>query len=475
MITEFFSQLFKLFYRPFNAMSDIIDKGHLIYIVISVLACSGLLYVTINKHLYYSYEAVTVKMPRQPHTVSPGQIHIKYAPQSNQTHNYQINIATQNLIDNEEDYTSADEEEDYTPLVYTRSISLPLVGYWGWFFISFSFASTMSTILILLLLYVPTAILLVSLFEPVGRVGNLFQEHYGSLLACTGMAWSAAHLPIIVIGLALMKFTSNADIFLALWVFSKLLFGLFMICAVRTVFGARFTGAIATVALCWVTMPLQILFQSCFYVISSPFILILIYNYARGEASNINWILGNRQSYKRYLEASTVNPRDFEAHNQLGLIHLQRRQYQEAIDRFKQAIEIVPNEPDAHFHLGRIAREQGRLQDAINHFSIVVEQNDKYGQYEIWREIGATYVAAKMYQDAAEALKRYVEKREFDPEGHYYFGVALANLNQPEKAKAALEQAIISVKTSPDHRRRQLRQWEKLAKQQMANLEIQEK
>jgi hypothetical protein len=38
---------------------------------------------------------------------------------------------------------------------------------------------------------------------------------------------------------------------------------------------------------------------------------------------------------------------------------------------------------------------------------------------EIWREIGATYLAANMLNEAREALEKFVERRAFDPEGLY--------------------------------------------------------
>ena len=103
---------------------------------------------------------------------------------------------------------------------------------------------------------------------------------------------------------------------------------------------------------------------------------------------------------------ATINPRDASAHYQLGLIYQYRRQYGEAISRFQKAVEIAHDETDAHFQLGRIAREQNRLQDAINHFSVVLEQDDKHAHSEIWREVGATYLAASMFTEAKDALAK---------------------------------------------------------------------
>lgn len=133
----------------------------------------------------------------------------------------------------------------------------------------------------------------------------------------------------------------------------------------------------------------------------------------------------------------------------------------------KKALAIDPQERDANYHLGKIARERGELQDALNHFSIVVEQDDKYALNEIWREIGATYMAAGMNTEAADALEKYVSRRPVDPEGLYYFGKVLREQNNDERAREMFEQAIESVKIAPGYRRREIQKWGKLAEKEI--------
>ena len=132
-----------------------------------------------------------------------------------------------------------------------------------------------------------------------------------------------------------------------------------------------------------------------------------------------------------------------------------------------RAVEIDPNEPDANYELGKIARQKGDLQQALNHFSIVVEQNDKHALSEIWREIGATYLAANMLNEAREPLEKYVERRSADAEGLYHLGKVLKAQGETERAREMFEQAIESARTSPDYRRRELRYWSKLAEKEI--------
>ena len=125
---------------------------------------------------------------------------------------------------------------------------------------------------------------------------------------------------------------------------------------------------------------------------------------------------------------------------------------------------------DAHFQLGRIGREQGRPQEALDHFGEVISRDDKHSQSEIWREIGATYQAVSMWEDARQALERFLERRPFDAEGLYRMADVASKLNEPEKSREMLERCVDAVKTMPYYRRGEVRKWGKLAQKGMQEL-----
>ena len=180
----------------------------------------------------------------------------------------------------------------------------------------------------------------------------------------------------------------------------------------------------------------------------------------------------NDRTFAARWKQSTINPRDASAHYQLGLIYQYRRQYGEAIARFEKAVEIAHDETDAHFQLGRIAREQNRLQDAINHFGVVLEQDDRHSQSEIWREVGATYLAASMFTDAKDALGKFIDRRTYDPEGLYYYGKTLEQLGEREEAREIFGRCVEAVNTMPSYRYREQRKWDKLAKEKLKSPQI---
>ena len=334
---------------------------------------------------------------------------------------------------------------------------------------AFSF-SFYTPLLVLAVVYVPGLLLLSKVFAGLGGgFGTVFQRDYSPLLTCTAMAWAAVNAALAVVAWLL---PSSVLIILAGLAYLYFLFLVFF--AVRTVFGTEDRIAAAVVCLSWVPLlaavflwgPLRFLLGW----IASPFFLFYAYYYLGSEIGNLGAGLRSRQTFRRMLDAATVNPHDGEAQYQLGLIYQDRRQYTEAIQRFKNAVAIDPMETAAHFQLGRIAREQGRLHDALEHFQIVLDQDAKHNQSEILRELGAVYISAGQYADARDFLEKYVELRQYDPEGLYYYGLALENLGRIDEARQSFEQATEAARTAPRYRRGLTAKWSRLAQKHLRKL-----
>src|SRR6185369_11666463 len=139
-------------------------------------------------------------------------------------------------------------------------------------------------------------------------------------------------------------------------------------------------------------------------VFGSPFLLILLFFLLRGYFVDIMSGHRAKAAFKQNMESATLNPADASAHYNLGLIHQSRGELDDAKARFERALEIDPEEVDAAYQLGRIARQQKRYGDAIQQFEHVVTRNQAHSQYEVWREVAATYIAAGQFEDARTAL-----------------------------------------------------------------------
>ena len=324
-------------------------------------------------------------------------------------------------------------------------------------------------LLVLAVFYVPGVLLLSGILGRVGGFSVSFQRDYSPLLVCAAMAWSAANLPLAMAG-----WLVPPVVFLALAVAAYLYFAFLMFLAIRTVFGAGNGASVAVVSLSWISLvAAAFLWQPLRFLmgwIASPFFLFYAWYFLGGEFSGLGAAMRNRQHFRRMLEASALNPHDGEAQYQLGLIFQQRRNYTEAIRRFQNAVKIDPTETDAHFQLGRIARQQGRTDDALKELQIVLQQDPKHNLSEILRELGATYLAAGRLEDARTQLATYTGRREYDPEGLYYYGQALEGLGQTVEAREVYARAVEAARTAPRYRRRFIARWSRLAEKQERKL-----
>jgi tetratricopeptide (TPR) repeat protein len=210
-------------------------------------------------------------------------------------------------------------------------------------------------------------------------------------------------------------------------------------------------------ALAVLTSPLWVLLLSP--VLASPFLLLIAFLLIRGYISGALRSQRARESFKQNLEAATLNPLDASAHYNLGLIHQQRGEVDAARERFERALQIDEDEIDAHYQLGRIALQQKRFSDAVRHFEQVVSRDPSHSQYEIWREVGATYIAAGQFEDARDALERFLEHRPSDPEALYLMGRAHAGLGHRREAASSMQACIEAVKTAPAYKYRADKRW----------------
>jgi tetratricopeptide (TPR) repeat protein len=332
-----------------------------------------------------------------------------------------------------------------------------------------SFSLAFVPLIALAVIYVPATLLLTNLLGRLGGLSVVFQRDYSALLSCAAMAWTAVSLPIAVAAWLLPSTLIGAVAILAYVYFFVLMFF-----AVRTVFGTESRIAAGVAGISWIPLlatpflwgPISFLLRW----LTSPFLLFFVFYYLRGEFANLGAGMRSRQRLHRMLEAAAVNPHDGDAQYQLGLIYQQRRQYTEAIQRFKNAVAIDPEATDAHFQLGRMALKQGRLNDALEHLRTVFEQDEKHSSSEILRELGALYVAARQYQDAIAKLEVYIEQRPYDPEGLYYYGFALEQSGDVNRARVMYERAIEASRTTPAFRRRYTAEWSRRAQKQLRRL-----
>ena len=362
------------------------------------------------------------------------------------------------------------------------------------------------------IVFTPLIALIANLFDRRGSFGVVLQQEYASLASVIFYALIAANLVTILISIffhfsgvqaayvassmqsaeeikSMFRFPPEISqqlevqlrnpVFVAGSLFRTVKIALFTIGileAVRKVFRLSFLRSVTVVLLTYAAaLALSPLWALLFHrVIGSPFLLLMLFFLLRGYFSGMVSTQRARASFKQNLEAATINPRDSSAHYNLGLIHQNRGELDQARERFQRAIEIDPDEVDAHYQLGRIARAQNRLADAVGHFEQVVQRDQYHAQNEIWREIGATYIAAGQFADGRDALEKFLDRRENDPQGLYLMGRAHAGLGDSQEAATSMQACIDAVKTAPAYKYRAEKRWLHEAQQFMKGKKQQE-
>jgi tetratricopeptide (TPR) repeat protein len=240
-----------------------------------------------------------------------------------------------------------------------------------------------------------------------------------------------------------------------------LLFSIGTVIGVKDVFRTSFARAfgISIISAFGVSFVGPIAYRLFSGVLGSPFLLFILFMLLRGYFSDIMGTQRAKAAFKQNLESATLNPADASAHYNLGLIHQGRGELDQARERFERALQIDDGELDASYQLGRIARQQKRYPDAIQSFEHVVTRDPAHAQYEIWREVAATYIAAGQFEDARNALEQFLEHRPSDPEGLYLMGRAHAGLGHKREATNLMQACIEAVKTAPAYKYRASKRW----------------
>jgi tetratricopeptide (TPR) repeat protein len=344
---------------------------------------------------------------------------------------------------------------------------------------------------------VPIIAFVANIFERRGRFSLLLQQEYGSLASTLLYALTMASVLTIPIAIffhfsgiqsayvaqsvqnaaqidnwvrlsaalrAEMQVAMSDPLIVAGGLFRSVKWFFFLIGAVAGVREVFRISVLRAVAISAVGIVLTVFISPLWTVLlspilASPFLLLILFLLGRGYVSGVLRSQRARESFKQNLEAATLNPADASAHYNLGLIQQQRGELEAARERFERAIQIDADEIDAHYQLGRIASQQKRFADAVKNFEQVVARDPAHSQHEIWREVGATYLAAGQFEDARDALERFLEQRPSDPEGLYLMGRAHAALGHRREAASLMQACIEAVKTAPAYKYRTDKRW----------------
>ena len=355
-------------------------------------------------------------------------------------------------------YSSAQDDADYDIPVATPMDRATAEG------LRFLAPSGPAALAMLILVFIPIAIVIVARLDSLGTNGVVLRRDYMPVLATVVTAWAAAYLPA-----AILRWFFPT---IALPIAAHVYFLVLSVIALRVILGtSAVRAATATMGACCASILVLSgsgVWSPMLYVLGSPCLIYMVYASVNFEIGMLSRGLSGRQSLKRNLEAAALNPRDADAHYQLGLIYAQRRSYAEAQASFEMAMSIDAEHAESRYELGRVFAAQNRFSEAVDQFQRAAAFDDKLASNEVWRELGLSYLRLGNTAEALAALEKYTDRRAYDPEGLVHYGNALKQAGKPAEAREQFQRAVVAVKTMPGHRRNRLARWQKEAQDGLA-------
>lgn len=160
--------------------------------------------------------------------------------------------------------------------------------------------------------------------------------------------------------------------------------------------------------------------------------------YFLGLASQMSGRAEDAQKY--YSSAIKANPNFSMAHNNLGVIYLDKKDFPNAISHLSLSISSDPNNAFAYVNLGNAYKSVGKIDEAKNNWNSAISLNPNIP--EPYNNLGLIHHSQGEFDKALEFLKKSIEIDPNYPPPYFHLGVLLAKENQLELAHPYLEQYI---------------------------------
>lgn len=311
-------------------------------------------------------------------------------------------------------------------------------------------------LLFLSLVYVPAVIALSNAFAGDGLGFSISRAEYTSHLSALLPLWGVLFLigaPLVPYFLVLGFVEISAG---ELWL--MLAVAVYTVWAIKEMDYIPIAAALGVFSLSLLTLP--ILFVLTNFLLTLPFFIVLPFLYIFFQ--RLRELMATRallRGFRQHLRTLTLNPRDADAHYQLGLLHFRSSHLDAALGYFEKALAIDPQDPDYHYYTGRVFEAKEEWQKAADEYEKTYGLNPEYGLGDIFREVGKGYLHTDRLEKALEFLRFFLQRRGSDPEGRYWLAVALRKAGKADEMRAELNTILDQARASPRFFRRENRSW----------------
>lgn len=146
------------------------------------------------------------------------------------------------------------------------------------------------------------------------------------------------------------------------------------------------------------------------------------------------------EAAKCFRHALELDPKCYDALNNLGIVLKRLERWPEALTAFQSAISLCPEGAEAHYNMGNCLRAMGDLRGAVNAFSAAVRYQPGY--YAAYNNLATTLLDLGQADESIAACRRAIQIDPSIPMGWENLGLGLDRAGQPEDAINALREAI---------------------------------
>jgi len=153
------------------------------------------------------------------------------------------------------------------------------------------------------------------------------------------------------------------------------------------------------------------------------------------------WKAGDSARAEQAFEkALSVDPRHVKSLVNLSRVLIERKRYDDAIERLTRAAEIDPESATVYRLLGRTYGSRGKVDEAVDAYHRAIELNSG----DVWsmNNLGLLFLETNRASEALPLLAKAVELRNDVPEFHNNFGIALERTGRFRAAEAAYGDAL---------------------------------
>ncbi|MDB5318592.1 MAG: ogt [Phycisphaerales bacterium] len=141
-----------------------------------------------------------------------------------------------------------------------------------------------------------------------------------------------------------------------------------------------------------------------------------------------------------FSRAIQIEPRHARGHNMLGFALAAQHRLDDAIVEYRRALAIKPNYAHAHFTLGLALREQGNYEPAATEFLAAIDLDPTSAP--ALRELATCRIRQANYAAALDPLRRLLQLQPSNAEAHFDLAAACALTNHPEESNDHFLRAV---------------------------------